>query len=1336
MKNKKNWLPKLLVATLTVLLITSMFAFSVLADEGTEVTEGIENVEGKSENELLMIEKWDALDELVDKESAVGRIISDVIDKYVAKVKSVETDYGFDHPKTKDMILLYYSQGVAANEVSWIYYSNVSLLEGDDDAISIVEDEYNRIIDYIDDFDSGYLVDGKLYDKYSNDGFCADVYVTLYSEVLDNILTDDDSEAVRSIVVEAKKQLKTCKDLTKDSEDFENIVELTNGSVEVQRNKERAIENLESTFSVLCPEADIANDPIYIAAVADINSEEISQIDQLNEIVLKAITDKADDLKADKGAYESAYYENIINGCVKKVEEAGADLVVSFEDLLVSHDDNLYKAQKKDEILERLESLDNCDDEKIAELESSYNGKDGIIDNAASKESVDLEVCKAKARGDLYDNYANRLEVLSKELGEDIDVSYFTAAYESADLQIESAESVEDVNEAVKNADDKFDLEEFKIYQIEALKDAIGVICPDQKPEENDIFKEATNQINSVETDSTDDVRDISIDTLVDAVESLIPSDGKYEKEYYEQLAADLRDLADNTPAGSVISANDVLKDHAKLLHAAEAKDEILDHMNALKHCDDERIDELLDIYISEGGLVDRAEGGYEIDLEVLKAKARGDLYENYADTVASVIEKCGEDADLTALETIYTTKDKIIAYAENGEQISGVLADALNELDVEEYKIFQIHDIKDNAENVKESIEKFPFLTDEERNDYITDVNDTVDEVIDAVNGAENKSDIDEIIEDKSKKIDDIKDSAGETNDTNRGNITSSAVDKLEKDHKQTIDAIYDTKYLDEAEKNDLKDKADKTLEDAKDAMSNAKNPEEIQDIVSGGEKDFKDQQEESKKLDEDAKLTQNNTAAGEIDDKKQQTMDSLKDLEYLDDEEKEALKDKIDTAIKEAEDKVSDSQNHEDIKNAKDEALSKIEDIGEEAKKQNLYMAQLLAQQQILDKKQLFENAVEKFKYLDDEELENLRGAFDSTAEEALGKVNSAQDIVVLESVLSDALVKLEAERENALKLEDDACIAMMIPVIIVLLIIGIVEASALAVMNRKKKADGKVALASFTWFIPLAIRAVPFTAWSVTAAVAMADVIMAIYIAYYAVQISKSRVVVASANAAEDTVVVENEIAAEPELAEESAELAEEAEEPEVLVENESVEAEPIEVAEIAEETEVVEELAEEEESALEEEDDSVDGVVDELVNDKIDDGIEDAIEEVIDKAFDGYGDLEEDEEPEVVDEVEKVEDPEVIEEATETVCTSVRYNKAIVNVDSIVKCCDVNEAVDIDALKQSGLIASNVNYVKVLGRGEVDSAINVTANKFSASAMRKIAEAGGTATTVAD
>ena len=72
---------------------------------------------------------------------------------------------------------------------------------------------------------------------------------------------------------------------------------------------------------------------------------------------------------------------------------------------------------------------------------------------------------------------------------------------------------------------------------------------------------------------------------------------------------------------------------------------------------------------------------------------------------------------------------------------------------------------------------------------------------------------------------------------------------------------------------------------------------------------------------------------------------------------------------------------------------------------------------------------------------------------------------------------------------------------------------------------------------------------------------------------------------------------------------------------------------------------------------------------------------------------------------------------------------RTEWSVVNLSSLGR-VDGSE-INLDVLEANGLIRQGARPVKILGRGDIDRAVTVSAHAFSASAREKIEAAGGTA-----
>ncbi len=69
------------------------------------------------------------------------------------------------------------------------------------------------------------------------------------------------------------------------------------------------------------------------------------------------------------------------------------------------------------------------------------------------------------------------------------------------------------------------------------------------------------------------------------------------------------------------------------------------------------------------------------------------------------------------------------------------------------------------------------------------------------------------------------------------------------------------------------------------------------------------------------------------------------------------------------------------------------------------------------------------------------------------------------------------------------------------------------------------------------------------------------------------------------------------------------------------------------------------------------------------------------------------------------------------------------KEIINIDTLSSNFNSGDTVNLDALKEKGLIPKKTDYIKVLARGTLDKHLTVEANEYSADAIKMIVLTGG-------
>lgn len=74
---------------------------------------------------------------------------------------------------------------------------------------------------------------------------------------------------------------------------------------------------------------------------------------------------------------------------------------------------------------------------------------------------------------------------------------------------------------------------------------------------------------------------------------------------------------------------------------------------------------------------------------------------------------------------------------------------------------------------------------------------------------------------------------------------------------------------------------------------------------------------------------------------------------------------------------------------------------------------------------------------------------------------------------------------------------------------------------------------------------------------------------------------------------------------------------------------------------------------------------------------------------------------------------------------------RTEYTIINLTDLKTKFAKDETVDLDTMKEKGLLKSTRKPIKILGNGDLDISLTVKANKFSETAKKKIEAAGGKA-----
>ena len=566
---KRGTLTCLRIFAMTLAVLTAMIALSVTASARApeEIREDNLALLTTRTNEILGV-----MGENGESALEPGRLTNNHVAIYYLKLNGL-TDAELEQTATEYVINLYYTQGMAINEVAWIYYSHVFSGE----AKQRVDDVFKEIDSAIASATDYNVLKESVSTLYGNGGLCAKMLVCIYSEKLDALLAEGDSNAVKALVDGAKTEIKSCTDNSLAAPEYEEILTRTAKAVAIQRNQDKALGELKGIFDIFYGVDGYADNQLYADTAAKIDADTTTEIVDMNKALLDAFCTSADALSADDGKYGKEYYEKLKVQAESAVEAAASTEIADIDKQLENYADELYRAEAKDEILDYINTKHCKDDEWLADLEKEYNGAEGNVDGSAL-DDVDHEVNKAKRRTDLYEQYVDTVAAIKAQKGETADVSNIDLLHDKGDDLIEKA-TPETLDGRFEEAMAELEIEEFKAIYADILgKTPAEITIADKKP-----IEDAINALNALNNKAKADAN------IILAAQKLTELYGEVANQEIDGLLGDgeLRDayadeLKDKIDDLRYENIGTLIEDAADIVNRARLADAVLDRYEAI----------------------------------------------------------------------------------------------------------------------------------------------------------------------------------------------------------------------------------------------------------------------------------------------------------------------------------------------------------------------------------------------------------------------------------------------------------------------------------------------------------------------------------------------------------------------------------------------------------------------------------------------------------------------------------------------------------------------------------------------------------------------------------
>ena len=1248
-------------------------------------------------NEALALEKYEAISALKvenAKLGGAGKRANDHIIVYEQKINAI-TDEALVLKETADLIVLYYEQGAASGKLALIYYTyidDVRLTAADLDVLEKIHSELQNEIATATDASS---VSNAMSASYSSNGLSARMYVSIYNKLLDNLIIDGDSQEVYRKVSVAKEEIKSCT-LVTESARYEEIYNRALVDVGVRRNKDNATAEIKALHSILFPNKDIIDNDAAMAAIDYIGRDSTVSAKDMNSYMKNAIESFLSGKKTGE-KYTDAFIGSLSEAIAARIANADkkgelASLTSVLDDFWIKY----QRAKAKDIIANDISGREYGGDEKMTALEKAYNAPNGIIDKCGDQASLDFDIKRASVRADIYGRYVyacqkimgyGEFPELIEEAGKKYD--YYDLNVLQIDITADGAEykCVAEYEAASKELQRLIDSSEIRAYKSKYAavleKTPADIVLDDR-----DMLLAAISELETVYEGTLAALEsDGTVNALAEQYKAYtrlsIDKTLGEANDLRKTLASDLKKKTDK------LTANGLGKNmQALMLNADRLVDKANEAERVLASYEKLLSDDVY-VYFAESDKVTLKNIASEATANIANADASEDLRKasegailglERANAYAIIDAKVAARNDLKA-----ENKEDIDKLADEGKKnvrdllSAADIKNATNKTIFEIQKVMDKNDITVDADKANEIIDELGFIDTKEAATFRSELAIVLAEEKKALAYASDENERRAVLDRFENRVSSILVRAEAVNYEAASEKRKTVRDELSIKYGEAEALLAALAFLTDERKAVLGEEFENIIKDIDYALNSAHNEKQLSSVRTNAidlVAEFADKAEkEDKAAEEEIKIS----FGSEIRSKYAALIEKINDFAYLSDSEKDILKAEAKKAYDKFESSIVVAEGLCHAKAIRDEAydaLSLTDSMGSE---NNLSSAKANALATVNINETDVKTLLGLLEHISAEQKNSLLAELEGNIENAREKIEAADSAEDVEKARNSASKKAINIEKRAKALDDKALVSALTPALIFLSVICAIEIIDIAALLWVKK---KFAQSEATPMIApsLALVLTPVSTKIFIILLAVADVLMAIYVVYLVVVVWKAFARLRKKTGLSQT-------------------------------------AESIEIEGARAEDDIEEYVAET--GTCLDEDDVAEGILEyepEFIIAPIqmeEITVEEANEMMSDEEAKGFEQL--------AIAFDTGDEPKEIYHGT---------RKAEINRDTISQNFEAGDVVTLNTLKEKKLVSVQAGEIKVLARGKLDKALTVVAQSFSAAAVKMIVLTGGT------
>ena len=376
----------IMLALLTFFVAIPIFADSAIRVENCNKCEEYSQKLGEEINHFIEID--------TEPNKIVSTQVTAAINEYRKELFNLQTHDDVESRSLLGEIRLAYAKGNAAGRLAWIYYYNIYAFTSEESAAKITA-EYDKAKASVKSAAQHSVLTAQA------EVMCDELNRLIYTERSKCLSRPGDSMTASALIAGATEDFKSLSSPDIFGERYREKYDKLVSDLALQRVRDALAKEMEQVFAEIRPSESFSSSPSISLFIYELKSA--TTIRSMNESALGCIKEllSLDEKKLYSHNAKQSYL-SLVQTAVGRATEAGTSARLA--DIFNGYQLSIKKAEVKDSIYILLLGDGSASNETLIALEAKYNADGGKIDLCESYESADAELTNAKADLFLYEH--------------------------------------------------------------------------------------------------------------------------------------------------------------------------------------------------------------------------------------------------------------------------------------------------------------------------------------------------------------------------------------------------------------------------------------------------------------------------------------------------------------------------------------------------------------------------------------------------------------------------------------------------------------------------------------------------------------------------------------------------------------------------------------------------------------------------------------------------------------------------------------------------------------------------------------------------------------------